>query len=181
MRRFIRQWLVIGCFSGLLFTVSACQTIPGGPYQSDAADSADHGVSRPVPNNAVTRTRGETTLQAVGSNNDSELTSEVDLDQQTDIKSAEADLRFTAEGGTMLFYALDPIGQAVAVPYGKSPPTHDNCLATVVSMSTSNMPEVEPGMYFCVKTNQNMLASVWVQSLDAESNRLSLGFHLWPE
>lgn len=143
------------------------------------ASRVHNEAATPQSDMATSQSVGETILQAMDQNTGSQQMSDLDLDQQADVNSAKADLRFTAEGGTMIFYALKPIGQAVAVPYGKSPPSYEDCLGTVASMSADNMPEVEQGMYFCVKTDQDMLASVWVQSLDASSNRLSLGYQRW--
>jgi len=123
---------------------------------------------------------GEIVLEAdVVQDSDNQSVAEVDLDPQSDAHSAMADLKFSAEGGSMVFHTLNPIGQAVAVPYGKSPPLYDDCRNAIASMSADNMPAVEPGMYFCIKTDQDMLARVWVQSLDATSNRLSLGYERW--
>jgi len=144
------------------------------------ASRVHNETATPQPQVASSQNRGETTLQAVDLNTGSRQISDMDLDQQSDINSAKADLRFTAEGGSMIFYTLDPVGEAVAVPYGKSTPSYNDCLGTVASMSSDNMPEVEQGMYFCVKTDRDILASVWVQSLDAASNRLSLGYQRWP-
>ncbi len=133
------------------------------------------------PHMATSQNRGETILQAVDPNNNNQQVGQLDLDQQTDSNSGKADLRFTAEGGSMIFYTLDPIGQAIAAPFGKSSPNFEDCLGKLASMSAENMPEVEQGMYFCFKTDRDRLASVWVQSLDAGTNRLSLGYELWPE
>jgi len=107
---------------------------------------------------------GEPTLQVVDPNINSQRIDDVDLDQQTDANAAKSDLRFTAGRGTMMFYALVPVGQAIVTPYGKSPSSYGDCLRAVATMSADNMPEVEQGMYFCVKADRNMLASVWVQS-----------------
>jgi len=99
----------------------------------------------------ISKNQGEATLQAVDPNTSSEGPGDVDLDQQSDVNSSMADLRFTAGGGSMIFYTLVPIGDAMSMAYGKSPPSYDDCLETVASMSADNMPEVEQGMYFCVK------------------------------
>jgi len=133
------------------------------------------------PDNTIAQNRGESMLQAVDATTDGHRVADIDLDPQSDVSSAVADLKFTVAGGSMVFYTLDPIGEAVAVPYGKSAPTYKDCLGAVESMSNDNMPEVVQGMYFCTKTDQDMLASVWVQSLDAASNRLLLGYQRWPK
>jgi len=148
--------------------------------RSFIASRVHNEATTPQSSVAKSKNRGETTLQAVDLNNGNQQISDVDLDQQTDASSSMADLRFTAGGGSMIFYTLVPIGESIAMAYGKSPPTYNDCLEAAASMSADNMPEVEQGMYFCVKTDQDRLASVWVQSLDAESNRLSLGYQLWP-
>jgi len=83
------------------------------------------------PDSATSQIRGEIFLHAMDSNGDSQQVSDIDLDQQAGINSANADLRFTVRGGSMIFYTLDTIDRAIAIPYGKTPPTYNDCLGVV--------------------------------------------------
>ncbi len=103
-----------------------------------------------------------------------------DIDRQSINAGKAADLAFAKGRGTMTFYSLIPVNGAIAAPFGKSVPSYDDCRLQQDAMSAGSMPEIEPGVHFCVVTNEKNLAHVWIQAIETNHELLTLGFELWP-
>ena len=125
-------------------------------------------------------THGEVTLLAKDLAGEEQPASWFDIDRQSSGKKTGADLQFTVGRGSMTFHTLDPVGGATAAPFGKFAPSYQDCLTQQRLMSDGSLPELETQMQFCVKTDMNNLARVWIKTFNPNHNQLTLGYVLWP-
>ncbi len=138
--------------------------------------------SSPHPDVSI-RGNGTITLVADPTNSDQDI-SFFDLDNNEQAISDNTDIEFLASGGSTLFYVIKPINNAVSYYSEDAPVEFDACLDNIELYTTGNIPEIIPGNYICVLTNEKRLAVLHITNVAIDINgkaTLQLEYLIWDE